>query len=117
MLGLILAGDLALGADPLPVAEKNKIEALIEHIENLRDATFVRNDRSYDAKTAARFMRGKWEANKADIKSARDFVDKVASVSSTTGKPYLIRFKDGKEVKSGTYLLQVLEKMEKKQRP
>ncbi len=93
--------------------EKQKIEALITHVEDLKDAKFVRNDREYDAKTAAKFLRGKWEANEAKVKTAKDFIDKAASVSSTTGKPYLIRFKDGKDVKSGDYLRAELQKLEK----
>jgi hypothetical protein len=93
--------------------EKQKIEALIKQVENLKDAVFVRNDKEYDAKTAAKFMRGKWEANDSQIKTAMDFIEKAASVSSTSGKPYLIRFKDGKEIKSGDYLREELKKLEK----
>ena len=66
----------------------------------------------YDAATAAKFVRGKWEASAAEIKTAKDFIEKAASISSTTGKPYLIRFKEGKEVKSRDYLLAELEKLE-----
>lgn len=87
------------------------IEGLIEHIANLPEAKFVRNGVEYDAKTAAKFLRGKWESNSSDIKTATDFIEKAASVSSTTGKPYLIRFKDGKETKSGEYLLEQLRKL------
>jgi len=99
-------------AQSKPTTEREKIEALIRHIENLKDAVFIRNGREYDAKTAASFLRAKWRANDAEVKSARDFIEKVASVSSTTGKPYLIRFKDGREVKSGEYLLAELRKLE-----
>src|SRR5262245_23323720 len=97
----------------LPAAEKKKIEALIAHVEGLKDAKFVRGNKEYDAKTAGKFLRGKWEANAADVKSARDFIDKVASVSGASSKPYLIRFKDKKDVKSGDYLLEQLKKLEK----
>ncbi len=100
--------------DEPPATDKQKIEALIKHIESLKDASFVRNDRDYDGKAAAKFLRGKWQANQDDIKTVKDFIDKAASVSSTTGKPYLIRFKDGKELKSGEYLLAELKKLEKK---
>jgi hypothetical protein len=110
ILGL---GHLLVQAAEKPKTEKQKIEALIKHVEELKDAKFVRNDTEYDAKTAARFLRGKWEANEDEIKTAKDFVEKAASVSSTTGKPYLIRFKEGKEVKSGEYLLDELKKLEK----
>ena len=37
------------------------------------------------------------------------FIAKAASVSSTSGKPYLIRFKDGREVKCGDYLKERLK--------
>jgi hypothetical protein len=99
-------------ADDRPVGEKAKIEALIKHIESLKDAVFVRNGREYDAKTAARFLRGKWDSVEDEVKTAKDFLDKAASVSSTTGQAYLIRFKDGREMKSGDYLLQELKKLE-----
>ena len=69
-----------------PLSETDKIEALIKHIEGLKDAKFIRNDSDYDAKTAARFLRGKWRANEKQIKTATDFIDKAASVSSTSGK-------------------------------
>jgi hypothetical protein len=105
--------DLLLAADK-PLSEKEKIEALIKHVETLSNAKFVRNDTEYDAKTAAKFMRGKWRAKSDGIATARDFIEKAASVSSTSGKPYLIRFKDGKEVKSGEYLLAELKKIEAK---
>jgi hypothetical protein len=58
------------------------------------------------------FLRGKWEANDADVKTARDFIDKVASASGTSGKPYLIRFKDGRQTKSRDFLLAELRKLE-----
>lgn len=108
---------LAIALDRVPgqekLTEKQKIEALIKHVEQIKDAKFVRNDTEYDAKTAATFLRRKWEANERDVKTAKDFIEKVASVSSTTGKPYMIRLKDGKEMKSGEYLLGELKKLEK----
>ncbi len=101
-----------LQAQSLPAAEKQKIEALIKHLGDLKDAKFVRNGSTYAPATAVRFLRGKWDANKPLVKSARDFIDKVASLSGTSGKPYLIRFNDGKEVKSGEFLLAELKKIE-----
>jgi len=95
-----------------PLSEKEKIEALIKHIEGLKDAKFVRNNTEYDAKAAATFLRGKWD-NAKDVKTAKDFIDKCATKSSTTGKDYLIRMKDGKEKKSADYLKDELKKIEK----
>ena len=112
VLSSLVLGRAAV-ADDLPAAEKQKIEALLKHVEGLKDAKFVRNDSEYDAKTAAKFLRGKWDSNESKIKSAKDFIEKAASVSSTSGKPYLIRFKDGKDVKTGDYLSEQLKNLEK----
>lgn len=42
----------------------------------------------------------------------KDFIEKIASKSSTSGKPYLIRFNDGREVQGGEYLRAKLAKLE-----
>ena len=99
---------------PVPLDEQAKIEALIKHVTELQDAVFLRNGQEYQATHAARFMRGKWEASAAEIKTAEDFIVRAASVSSTSGKPYLIRFKDGTEVTSGDYLRTQLKQIEQK---
>jgi hypothetical protein len=92
--------------------EKKKIESLISTVENLKDAKFVRNGTEYDCKAAAQHMRDKWEYAGSKVKTARDFISVIASKSSQSGKPYVIRFKDGKEVESGKYLTEQLEKLE-----
>jgi hypothetical protein len=72
----------------------------------------VCNGRAYDSQTAANFLRRKWEANDARVNSARDFIDRIASISSSSGQPYLMRFKDGVEVTSQDYLLAELTRIE-----
>ena len=115
---LIFALTLASGglsfvqAQTLPNTEKQKIEALIKQVANLKDAKFVRNGSAYNADSAATFLRRKWEANESEVKTARDFIDKVASFSGTSGKPYLIRFKEGGEIKSRDFLLAQLKNLD-----
>jgi hypothetical protein len=99
-------------AQNLPNSEKQKIETLIKQVANLKDAKFVRNGSAYNADNAAVFLRRKWEANEPEVKTARDFIDKVASFSGTSGKPYVIRFKDGGEMKSRDFLLSQLKKLD-----
>ena len=99
-------------AQNLPNSEKQKIETLIKQVANLKDAKFVRNGSAYNADSAAVFLRRKWEANESEVKTARDFIDKVASFSGTSGKPYLIRFKDGGEIKSRDFLLAQLKNLD-----
>jgi hypothetical protein len=95
-----------------PAAERKKIESLIKQVSELKDAKFIRNGATHDVSTAVRFLRGKWEANDVEVKTARDFIDKVASASGTSGKPYLIRYKDGRQTKSRDFLLAELKKIE-----
>lgn len=113
---LVLALGVAISsfvhAQTLSTAERQKIEALIKYVGDLKDTKFIRNGSSYDVSTAVRFLRGKWEANDAVVKTARDFIDKVASLSGTSGKPYLIRSKDGKEIPSREFLAAELQKIE-----
>ncbi len=90
--------------------EKAKIEALISHIEGLDSASFVRNGKDYSAANAGKFLRAKWNRDDKEVKTAADFIAKVATASGTTGKPYVIRFKDGKETPCGEYLTAQLKK-------
>jgi len=92
-------------------AEKAKIESLISHVQGLENATFVRNGSEYSAANAAKFLRAKWERHEKEVQTAADFIAKVASASGTSGKAYLIRFKDGKETPCGDYLTAQLKKL------
>jgi hypothetical protein len=111
-LVVFLTAPSFLQAQSLPTGEKQKIETLIKQVSDLKDAKFVRNGSAYEPATAVRFLRGKWDANKAKVKSVRDFIDKVATKSGTSGKPYLMRFNDGKEIPSREFLLAELRKIE-----
>jgi hypothetical protein len=98
-------------AQGVSLSERQKIEALIQYVGKMNEANFVRNGSSYDATTAATFLRLKWGANTM-VKTAHDFIDKIGTMSGTSGKPYLIRFKDGSEMKSRDVLLAALNKIE-----
>ena len=111
LLITLVAGSFVHGQNLAP-PEKQKIEALIQHVGNLKDAKFVRNGSVYEPAIAARFLRGKWDANKAEVKTVGDFIDKVATKSGSSGKPYLIRFNDGNEIPSRDFLLAELKKLE-----
>ena len=109
---LPLLGVEHVAAVAAPAGETQKIEALIQDVRNLKDATFIRNGSSYSSESAAIFLRRKWQANQSVVKTARDFIDKVASFSGTSGKPYLIRFKDGREIHSRDFLMARLKTLE-----
>jgi hypothetical protein len=98
----------ATAADEISVQEKEKIEYLINQLESMKDATFIRNDKEYDARTAALFLRRKWQMNKDKVRTSEDFIERIASRSSTTGKSYRIKLKDGREIECGDYLREML---------
>jgi hypothetical protein len=105
---------VAHAGEPPQPSEDQKIESLLQSVESLKDAKFIRNGKAYDAKAAASHVRSKWKAAKDQIKSARDFITVVASKSSKTGEPYKIRFKDGKEQTSEAFLTAKLDELEGK---
>jgi hypothetical protein len=104
-LSIVMAGPRAsVAEDAAPESERRTIEALIASVAGLGDATFVRNGKSYDASSAARFLREKWKSRASEVKTAEDFIERVASFSSMTSLPYRIRFADGREIQSRDYL-------------
>jgi len=103
----------ALRAADLPSAEEKQILALIAAIERMTDAAFIRNGRPYGSAAAAEFLRRKWRQREADVRSADDFIEKVASISSTTGQPYLIRFSDDREIPCSIFLRTELSSLRK----
>lgn len=94
------------------LSETQKIEAMINAVDQLQDATFIRNGSPYNCHAAASHMRRKWNWQKDQIKTAEDFIRLAASTSSESGQPYLIRFKDGREMTSAQYLSTALKAME-----
>lgn len=101
----------AAQAGGLPAEEAAKIDALIAVVERLTDAAFVRNGRAYPSSAAAEFLRRKYRLKSSTVASAEDFIERVASFSTTTGRPYLIRFSDGREMESAHFFRTELERL------
>ncbi len=103
---LVAAVSVALGAlaSDIPRAQREAIEAVLAHVAALKDSSFIRNGKAYDAAAAATFLRRKWESRAGSVTNVADFIARIASESSTSGKPYRIRFADGRETDCGAYL-------------
>jgi hypothetical protein len=111
---LLLAAALFAGAPGWARAtrsDKSLIEALLWHIGHLQGARFIRNGSEYDPASAAKYLRHKW-GDVEGVDSVDDFIVKVASTSSSSGKPYLIRLADGREQPCGEYLRGVLASLQ-----
>lgn len=95
-------------AQPPPNVQ-TEIEYLLQSIET-SGCSFYRNGTWYDGAQARAHLRTKYDylAGRQLIVTAEDFIDKVATKSSISGKPYKIRCSDSIEVDSGPWLHQML---------
>jgi len=101
----------AAQAGGLPAEAAATIDALIAAIERLTDAAFLRNGQAYTSAEAAEFLRRKYRAKASAVASAEDFIERVASFSATTGRPYRIRLGDGREIEGAHFLRTELERL------
>jgi len=83
---------------------KKKIEFLIASIHDLKDAKFIRNGAEHDGVEAAKHLRLKLEKAGKHVRTADDFIRLCASKSYITGKPYIIKYPDGKTITAEKYL-------------
>src|ERR1700730_8152081 len=71
-------------------------------------ATFLRNGTSHTPAEAVAHIKAKYEHFKPQIKTPEDFIRLSASKSLLTGKPYLVRTPDGKEMQLDAWLTNAL---------
>ena len=102
----------------VPEAEHQKIEALLQGVKS-SNVTFIRNGNEYTAEEAHQHLRKKlksaqnsWFAPPKEEWTAKLFIEKVASRSSLSGKPYRVRFKDGKVIEARVWLTEMLREIE-----
>ena len=88
-----------------------EISALIGKVEHARGVTFIRNGSAHDASEAAAHLRRKLAAAHGRIDSAERFIDAIGTRSSMTGIAYRVRFADGREIDSATWLRQLLREL------
>ncbi|MES2558631.1 MAG: DUF5329 family protein [Bacteroidota bacterium] len=94
------------------LSEAHKIDHLITFVRNLKGATFIRNGSEHTPEAAADHLKMKREKGGSRIKTAKDFIEKIASKSTMSGDVYLIRFANGKEFPCQMVLMNELKKLE-----
>ena len=84
---------------PKPLTESQKIDKLIVYIEVLRDSpVFILNGTEYAPKEAAEQLKMQRKKAGPAIKTSKDFIDKIASKSSTSDKPNVLKLRTGKTI-------------------
>ena len=108
---LFLAMASAVYAASRPAEEQSKIDWLLTEVDQ-SGATFIRNGREYDAKRAVSHLKSKLFFAGKRVQTARAFIVGVASHSEETGKPYEIRFANGKQMLMSDWLIERLVALE-----
>jgi hypothetical protein len=90
LLALLWLPALATEADGASAADADtEIHYLIE-TTGKRDCSFIRNGKSHTATDAESHLRLKYSNGKRWVSSTEQFIDRIASKSSWTGKKYYI---------------------------
>jgi hypothetical protein len=88
---------LAMLPGALPAATMDEeIDYLLATV-GASNCTFIRNGKSYAAKSAQDHLQMKRKRGKRYYDSTDEFIDRIASKSSFSGKPYRIQCGDGPE--------------------
>ena len=85
------------------LSEQDKIRYLLERVAGSKE-TFVRNGEVYDGPQARLWLLYKLGHWVNGVKTADDFIARVASYSQKTGEPYVVEFSDGKNYSLKTVL-------------
>ena len=114
-LALIAGLPLAVRAEPAP-AEMARINRLIDAAASHSESRFVRNGSEYSAQDAAEFMRKKLAHAYygRNVTTVNDFIDQIATRSSTSGEPYMVKLSDGRAVPCSEFLRLELARIEKR---
>lgn len=108
---VLLTFPVAAFATP-DAGESAAIDHLISFVRESKLA-FIRNGTVYDGPAAADHIVMKYAEVKGRMSTADEFIDDVASKSSLTGKPYMIRWPDQSLAPAADWLHEELKKYRK----
>lgn len=108
LLAMLLLPSSALRAGEETLAD-GEINHLINRVEE-SGCLFVRNGDEHSASDAAGHLRLKYRRGKRYAKTAEQFIERLASESSWSGKPYFINCPDNLPVTSRDWLTKELER-------
>ena len=104
-IGLLLL--LQFCANAGAATAEQEVDYLITFVAD-SGCAFYRNDNFHESVDAADHLRNKYQRGKGWVNSAEQFIDRIASESSFSGKPYRV-ICEGLEMTSGHWLHQALE--------
>lgn len=75
----------------LSAHEEARVQAMLTALSQQQGLVFIRNGSEHTSEEAVSHLRLKLKNTRNRINTADQFIDKVASSSSITGKPYTVR--------------------------
>jgi hypothetical protein len=96
--------------------QQKRITHLLQVVESLNGAVFIRNGSEYDAKAAGKHLRAKLDKAGDRVKTAEEFIEGCAARSSISGEPYKIRFSDGNTTETAPFLKEKLQEFDQAQK-
>lgn len=113
VLSIFLTVTMVLAEDTRPQENTDETIAYLLAFVAKSDCTFIRNGQFYTDKQASRHMQDKRRYFKDQIVTPEDFIRLAATKSLQTGQPYMVRTKDGKELRCDEWLKEVLKEYRK----
>ena len=107
LLLLLLAAAMTSAVEP---QSKVEVDALIAFVHT-SDVRFIRNGKEYSGAEGADHLRDKLAKAGDRVKTTDDFINGIASKSFLSGKPYLVKFADGRVQPTGDWLRARLAEM------
>jgi hypothetical protein len=95
------------------MSEEQKISGLLNYLET-SNVIFVRNGEEHSVKEAKEHLQMKLKKAGNHVKTANDFIARIASKSSMSGKPYYVKLSDGTMIESEKWLRKKLAEIEAK---
>ncbi|MCX5806713.1 MAG: DUF5329 family protein [Proteobacteria bacterium] len=106
---IILASTMVLAENTRSWENTNEtIEYLLAFVAK-SDYIFIRNGQSYTGKQASSHMKTKRQYFKNQIATPEDFIQFAATKSLQTDQPYMVRTKEGEELRCDEWMKKVLK--------
>ncbi|CAM3073202.1 hypothetical protein SB6411_01480 [Klebsiella spallanzanii] len=93
--------------------QEARINAMLDALAQKKDLIFVRNGDAHTCEEAVSHLRLKLGNTRNRINTAEQFIDKVASSSSITGKPYIVRIPGKSDENAQPYLHALIAETDK----
>jgi hypothetical protein len=92
----------------MPPAEEKRTEDFLQALSQEKGLVFIRNGSEHKVDRAVSHLRRKLRSAREKLNSAEEFIDKVASSSSVSGKPYYVQAPGSPREEAGPYFRRLL---------